>query len=385
MKHPVLDPRDLEAIRAQVARLARSYTPEWRFESAEDDPGASLAELFSTMFHQTVDRMNALPGKLYTEFLNQIGFQEPAPSPASGAMLFTPNGGEDEPVLVPEGTQVFTSDPQGENIVYETERTIEATAAALQDVYYVDPAEDSIQRLDMTRPRRLFTKGEGEEVQRHRLTLGQSDVLRINCPAVISVELRQAVRYLEEETAKGLAAESLTWTYWHEGREFPFDAVRAEGNRILLEKRNHLALEAEEGEEIAIACQGLPGALVRIDLPAQRQRAFQGGRAGQPAPEHRAHRRRPAPAASAVRLWQVRHRQARRGRGNARRRAGLRRGVGVLQRPGLAQPGGQRRQKPLFLQKRRRLGSGVRGPRGPSAHRHQRRDRLVHPRAGFGS
>ena len=265
MKHPVLDPRDLEAIRAQVARLARSYTPEWRFESAEDDPGAALAELFSTMFHQTVDRMNALPGKLYTEFLNQIGFQEPAPSPASGAMLFTPNGGEDEPVLVPEGTQVFTSDPQGENIVYETERTIEATAAALQDVYYVDPAEDSIQRLDMTRPQRLFTKGEGEEVQRHRLTLGQSDVLRINCPAVISVELRQAVRYLEEETAKGLAAESLTWTYWHEGREFPFDAVRAEGNRILLEKRNHLALEAEEGEEIAIACQGLPGALVRID------------------------------------------------------------------------------------------------------------------------
>ena len=73
-----------------MARLARTYTPEWRYESPEDDPGAALAELFVTMFHQTVDRMNAVPGKLYTEFLNQIGFQEPGPVPASGTMEFIP-------------------------------------------------------------------------------------------------------------------------------------------------------------------------------------------------------------------------------------------------------------------------------------------------------
>lgn len=151
-------------------------------KAPEDDPGAALAELFSTMFHQTVDRMNALPGKLYTEFLNQIGFQEPAPSPASGAMLFTPNGGEDEPVLVPEGTQCSPLTRRAENIVTRPSGPSRRPAAALQDVYYVDPAEDSIQRLDMARPRRLFTKGEGEEVQRHRLTLGQSDVRGSTAP-----------------------------------------------------------------------------------------------------------------------------------------------------------------------------------------------------------
>ena len=33
---------------AQVAAHARSYTPEWRYEGAEDDPGSALAELFGT-------------------------------------------------------------------------------------------------------------------------------------------------------------------------------------------------------------------------------------------------------------------------------------------------------------------------------------------------
>ena len=58
---------------SQLAALARSYTPEWRYEGAEDDPGAALAELFGEMFYQTVDRMNSVPGKLHTEFLNTPG------------------------------------------------------------------------------------------------------------------------------------------------------------------------------------------------------------------------------------------------------------------------------------------------------------------------
>lgn len=266
MRHPTLDPRDQDAVRRQVARLARSYTPEWRYESPEDDPGAALAELFVTMFHQTVDRMNAVPGRLYTEFLNQIGFQEPGPVPASGTMEFIPNDGEEEPVPVPRGTAVFTPDEAGENIVYETERAIEATAARLEDVYYVDPEEDQIRRLDLSQPLRLFTGGTGEELQRHRFTLGQSQVLRLDGPCRIAVEPREQVRYLEEESAARLAGEGLTWTFRHGGADIPFDAVRAEHGRVLLEKRSHLALEPlDEGGEIAISCQGRPAAELKLD------------------------------------------------------------------------------------------------------------------------
>ena len=32
MKQPILDPRDRAAVMAQLAALARAYTPEWRYE-----------------------------------------------------------------------------------------------------------------------------------------------------------------------------------------------------------------------------------------------------------------------------------------------------------------------------------------------------------------
>ena len=83
---------------AQVAAHARSYTPEWRYEGAEDDLGSALAELFGDLFYQTVDRMNSVPGKLHTEFLNLTGLQMPDPVPAAGLLQFTAHDTVEEPV-----------------------------------------------------------------------------------------------------------------------------------------------------------------------------------------------------------------------------------------------------------------------------------------------
>ena len=135
MKQPVLDPRSREDIMAQLASRASSYTPEWRYEGAADDPGSALAELFGDMFYQTVDRMNSVPGKLHTEFLNLTGFRMPDPVPATGLLQFTANDTVEEPVPVPEGTQVFTEDENREHVVYETDRRIESTPASLQALF----------------------------------------------------------------------------------------------------------------------------------------------------------------------------------------------------------------------------------------------------------
>ena len=68
------------------------------------------------MFCQTVDRMNAVPQKLYTEFLNQIGYQEPGPvaGPGQYAVYAQRVGGAAG--AGPSGTQVFTSDESGSNV-----------------------------------------------------------------------------------------------------------------------------------------------------------------------------------------------------------------------------------------------------------------------------
>ena len=259
MNKPILDNRTLNDVRSEVAYLARSYTPEWHYGSPEEDPGAALAELFSTMFHEIIDRRNALPEKMYLEFLNIIGYQEPGPAPARGTMRFTPYDGAEEPVTVPGGTRVFTPDEAGENIVYETSRTIQATAARLEDVYFADGASDSIRRLNLSIPQRFFSGSEGDELQRHCIAIGQNEVLRLDCPAAITVELRQTARYLEEETAPQLVDGALSWCYLHDGKLLPFDSAKADHGRILLEKRNNLSMDADENGHICLYCQGTPG------------------------------------------------------------------------------------------------------------------------------
>ncbi len=262
MSGPVLDPRSLEDLRRQVARLARAYTPEWRYERAEDDPGAALAELFCTMFHQTVERFDRLPEKLYLEFLDQIGFCEPAPAMARGAMVFDPSGTVADPVSIPAGTQVFAQDGEGGDIVFETRRSIQATPAQLLDVYYTDPAGDQICRLDLDRPQPFFAPA-GEALQCHRFELGQAQVLQMDCPGEIELSFLDPAGQPEEGLAKAL--ETLQWSFHCGGAKIPFDAVRGEGGALRLEKRNSLPLEADEAGHLALSCEGTPERTLVLD------------------------------------------------------------------------------------------------------------------------
>ena len=246
---------------AQVAAYARSYTPEWRYEGAEDDPGSALAELFGDLFYQTVDRMNSVPGKLHTEFLNLTGFQMPDPVPAAGLLQFTAHDTVEEPVPVPEGTQVFTPDEEGENVVYETVRSIQSTPARLTGLFYVDARAEVIQRLDLDRPQPFFTPAQGENLQHHRFTVSQSDVLSLSGPFQVEAELRLEGGLPGAETAQRLSDPALArWTFHSGGAEVPFSRVRAKGDTVVLDYDGTEALEADGEGNFSISCWGQLGA-----------------------------------------------------------------------------------------------------------------------------
>ena len=260
MRQPVLDPRDREAIMARLAALARSYTPEWRYEGAEDDPGSALAELFGEMFYQTVDRLNSVPGKLHTEFLNLTGFRMPDPVSASGLLQFTAHDTVEGPVPVPEGTQVFTQDEEGEHIVYETRRRIESTPARLRELYYVDARSEQIQRLDLGRTQPFFCPVEGENLQHHRFTISQDDVLSLTGPWEVEVELRQDGGFTAAEIADRLAdPDTVRWTFPAAEGEESLTVVRAEGNALLLTYQGTAALAPDGEGHYGISCSGTPG------------------------------------------------------------------------------------------------------------------------------
>lgn len=276
MKQPVLDPRNREDIMARLAVLARAYTPQWRYEGAEDDPGSALAELFGDMFYQTVDRFNSIPGKLHTEFLNLTGFQMPDPIPASGLIQFTAHDTVEEPVPVEEGTELFAQDEAGEHIVYETRRRIESTPAQLQELLYADPRTGIIQRLDPGRTQPFFCPTEGENLQCHRFTLSRDDVLTLSGPCIVEVELRQESGFDDAEIARQLAdPDRFRWSFSSPDGETSFDTVEAAGGTLLLTYRGNASFAPDSDGHYSIICAGNPVGELRLDSATLRSRPLE--------------------------------------------------------------------------------------------------------------
>lgn len=260
MKTPILDNRTKAEIMEQIARLAAEYVPEWNYTGDTSDPGAALAELFGEMFYQTVDRFNAVPQKLYTELLNLLGVQVLPVTSAAGLVQFKVHQGVEETVPVPAGSMLYASDEQDENIVYETERSIAATPAQLEAVYYADSRAGVIQELDLTKEQPFFAQTEGENLQRHRFAISQNDVLNVKGPCEFEVQLLMQARFLVESTARKLADRQFAvWSWLGENGPVPFDEVRLEQDRIILTKNSDEQLALDDDGRLCLYCDMAAG------------------------------------------------------------------------------------------------------------------------------
>jgi predicted phage baseplate assembly protein len=110
---PNLDDRKYQDIVDEAKRLIPQLCPEWTNHNLSD-PGVALIELFAWMSEMLLFRINQVPERLYTKFLDLVGI-EPFPSSSAMADLtFWLSTVEPEPVTVPAGTQVGTQSGGGE-------------------------------------------------------------------------------------------------------------------------------------------------------------------------------------------------------------------------------------------------------------------------------
>ena len=116
---PNLDDRKYQDIVDEAKRLIPSYCPEWTNHNLSD-PGVALIELFAWMSEMILFRLNQVPERLYTKFLDLVGI-EPFPSSAARAELtFWLSEVLAEGVTVPKGTQVGTMSQTGETPILFT-------------------------------------------------------------------------------------------------------------------------------------------------------------------------------------------------------------------------------------------------------------------------
>ena len=126
MKHHELnlDPRTQADLCRRVEELAASYTPEWRFDRKDPDIGSTLALIFTNQMADNIRRVNQLPEKYHTEFVNLLGLTLKSAYPASGVVVAELMQETVPGVALPRGSRLMADGADGSPILFETMRDV---------------------------------------------------------------------------------------------------------------------------------------------------------------------------------------------------------------------------------------------------------------------
>jgi predicted phage baseplate assembly protein len=118
---PSLDDRKFQDIVDEAKRLIPRYCPEWTNHNLSD-PGVALIELFAWMSEMILFRLNQVPDRLYTKFLDLVGIEPFPPSVARADLTFWLSTVLDRAITVPIGTPVATAPAVtgGDEVLFST-------------------------------------------------------------------------------------------------------------------------------------------------------------------------------------------------------------------------------------------------------------------------
>ncbi|MCH5208711.1 MAG: hypothetical protein J1F04_07475 [Oscillospiraceae bacterium] len=143
---PKIDGRGFEEIMEEIARLAKKYTPEWKFSPDDPDAGTALACVFARRTAETIEKFNQTPLNHRREFYNMLGAQALPAVPSFGYVQFRLSGINKKSFYVNEGFRLFSPviDGQGTRLSFETTQDTWIVPASIKETVYADSDRDII-------------------------------------------------------------------------------------------------------------------------------------------------------------------------------------------------------------------------------------------------
>lgn len=131
---PNLDDRRFQQFVDDAKRYIQQRCPEWTDHNVSD-PGVTLVEAVAHMADQIVYRLNRVPERNYLAFLDLLGITLFPPAPARTDMTFWLSAPQNQPLLLPVGTEVATQRTDTEPaVVFATERDLTVVPCSLERV-----------------------------------------------------------------------------------------------------------------------------------------------------------------------------------------------------------------------------------------------------------
>ncbi|MFI9626662.1 putative baseplate assembly protein [Streptomyces sp. NPDC052042] len=128
---PNLDDRRFQQLVDEAKRYVQQRTPKWTDHNVSD-PGVTLIETFAYMVDQLLYRLNRVPDKHYSAFLDLLGVTLFPPTAARAEVDFWLSAPQAETVLLPAGTEVATSRGEAEDaVVFSTPDSLSIVPSSL--------------------------------------------------------------------------------------------------------------------------------------------------------------------------------------------------------------------------------------------------------------
>lgn len=176
-----------------IEEKAQSYTPEWKFDRENPDPGSAIAAAYAAMTERTLRQFRYFPEKNRICFFNQLGAELRPASPAEGYIRFFLSGDQDEGQQITRNTMLY-AEGEDEEIPFKVKNDVFVTPARIQSVYETCDKYDYISCLygneeeTEEEPENLPLFWErGENLQEHTFVLGHSSLLRMASDGVLEL------------------------------------------------------------------------------------------------------------------------------------------------------------------------------------------------------
>ncbi|MGW2648695.1 putative baseplate assembly protein [Streptomyces sp. NPDC001393] len=208
---PNLDDRRFQQLVDEAKRYVQQRAPEWTDHNVSD-PGVTLIETFAYIVDQLLYRLNRVPDKNYTAFLDLLGIRLFPPAAAGAEVDFWLSAPQPDTVTLPPGTEVTTGDGEAE----------EPVVFATTDELRIVPSE--LNRL-VTAPRtgeqtdRTRELGEGRDVRCFQTAPEPGDAVLFGLPTAVP---RCIVAVRLDSRVEGVGVDPrqppLVWEAWDGGR-----------------------------------------------------------------------------------------------------------------------------------------------------------------------
>jgi len=214
---PVVDGRSRAELLAELEALADDYVDGW--DASSPDSGTTLLQVASRFEADVVRRLDSVPEKHRTAFLDALDFSRRPPQSARVPLTVWTTEDIETNVVVPGGTQAAAETESGETEIFEIpdDDGFEATPADLSAAYALDPVTDTVvNHGPALTGGRETTLLDGDNEQTHVCYLGHGDLLNLEAGSTATVRLLT-------NASEELVEEGLDWEYYGE------DAAGEEG------------------------------------------------------------------------------------------------------------------------------------------------------------